>query len=599
MPPATPFFFDGIRTEELEAVLQRLERRRYPAGAVVIAEGETNRELYIAQSGEAEVFVSDRSGVEHLVGRVGPGATIGEMSLFTGRPAVGTVRAAEDLDLLVLSAAEFERLGSTFPQVYRNLGIILSDRLALTNRLTLREEPGRLAVLEDVGAPTMLAYALACSVAWHTRASTLLLLIDEELPEALEAFAERAGDETVPPDAGREDSGGARLLVAPPRGAYAPEALGRSAEDLCARYEYVLVWARGAPPAGFEAFRRVRLAGSDPVEPAAGAYAVRAWQAGESRAGPGPTGVIAVPPLQDADRAALSRGLLPGSSPAGKALGWVARDLAGLKVGVALGAGSIRGFAHWGALRALERAGLPIDYLAGTSAGAAAAGVYAVTGSVERGIEVFTDLGSAVFRPTVPFRSLLSSRAVGKLLRSVMGDTLIEDLPIPLGLVAADILKQREVVVRRGPVWKAVLASGSIPGVYPTQRSGPYALVDGGVLNPVPTGVVADMGADAAIGIRLVSPPRDADRDAAMLDETTARPISAVVAMMRAVEIMQNRVAPEPTEATSILITPELEDIPSAKLRQFSLGIRYVEDGEAAAEAALPRIAAILPWLRP
>jgi NTE family protein len=598
MPPAIPFFFDGIPADELEAVLQRLERRRYPAGAVVIAEGETCHELYITQSGAAEVFVADRAGVEHLVGQVGPGATLGEMSLFTGRSAVGTVRAVEDLDLLVLGAAEFELLCSTFPQLYRNLGIILSDRLALTNRLALREEPGRLVLLEDVGAPPLLAYALACSVAWHTRASTLLLVVDEEPPDALEAFADRAGDETTAPDPGRNAAGGARLLVAAPRGSYAPDALARSAEGLCARYEHVLVWTRNAPTAGFEAFRTVRLAGPGQVEAAPGAYAVSAWRADESRAGPGPNGVIAVPPLQSADEEALRGGLLPISTPTGKALGWVARDLAGLKVGVSLGAGSIRGFAHWGALRALERAGLPIDYLAGTSAGAAAAGVYAVTGSVERGIEVFTDLGSAVFRPTVPFRSLLSSRAVGKLLRSVMGDTLIEDLPVPLGLVAADILKHREVVFRRGPVWKAVLASGSIPGVYPTQRSGPYALVDGGVLNPVPTGVVADMGADAAIGVRLVSPPRDADRDAAMLDETTARPISAVVAMMRAVEIMQNRVAAEPTEATSVLITPELKDIPSAKLRQFSLGIRYVEDGEAAAEAALPRIAAILPWLR-
>jgi predicted acylesterase/phospholipase RssA len=143
-----------------------------------------------------------------------------------------------------------------------------------------------------------------------------------------------------------------------------------------------------------------------------------------------------------------------------------------------------------------------------------------------------------------------------------------------------------------------VLASGSIPGVYPAQRSGPYALVDGGVVNPVPTAVVGAMGADTIIGVQLVTRPDTADPDAAMLDETSAPSTSAVATILRSIEIMQNRIAAEPTEGPSILITPELKDIPSGKLRRFSVGLRFVDDGEVAAEAALPRIAAALPWLR-
>ena len=93
--------------------------------------------------------------------------------------------------------------------------------------------------------------------------------------------------------------------------------------------------------------------------------------------------MVSIPPLSPTDRAELKSGVLPASTPAGAALGWVARDLAGLKVGPALGAGSYRGYAHIGILRGLARIGLEPDYLAGTSIGAAVAGLYAMGHSAE------------------------------------------------------------------------------------------------------------------------------------------------------------------------------------------------------------------------
>ena len=75
----------------------------------------------------------------------------------------------------------------------------------------------------------------------------------------------------------------------------------------------------------------------------------------------------------------------------------------------------------------------------------------------------------------------------------------IEDLPIPLALVAADILTQQEVVFRTGLLWQAVMASLSIPGVYPALWIGEHLVVDGGVLNPVPVSVAAEMGAGVVV----------------------------------------------------------------------------------------------------
>jgi NTE family protein len=345
--------------------------------------------------------------------------------------------------------------------------------------------------------------------------------------------------------------------------------------------------------------RRIRL--GDPDSAAVGgdssAYAVRAWSDAGGRAGTDRAGVVHVPELDNTDIEAIRGGVLPLHSAGGRAIGWIARDIAGLKVGVALGAGSLRGFAHFGVLRLLERAGIPIDYLAGTSTGAAAAGLYAMGHSPDEAAEIFSECAATLFRPTVPVKGLLSNRGVKKFLRGQSGDLRIEDMAMPLAIVAADVNTHREVVFTRGLLWQAVLASISIPGVYPALEIGPYTVVDGGVLDPVPVKIAVEMGAGAVVGVKLVHKSTETDMQAEALEET-GRPLNAVTSIIRSIEIMQSRLAPEMTDAATVLVTPNLPDLPSGRLRTFAEGKRYIEDGEAAAEAALPRMAAALPWLR-
>jgi hypothetical protein len=106
------------------------------------------------------------------------------------------------------------------------------------------------------------------------------------------------------------------------------------------------------------------------------------------------------------------------------------------------------------------------------------------------------------------------------------------------------------------------------------------------------------MGARAVIGVRLFAQPDEPDWDA---ESTLAsgRPPSPIAVIMRSIEIMQSRVEAEPTAATRVMITPRYENVGEAKLRRFRTGRRFVEDGEAAAEAALPRLRAAYPWLQP
>ena len=590
-------FFEGVPLDELARFLDGLEHRTYPAGAVVVAEGDRTREIYLPQRGSAEVFVSDNDGSEHRVGRVVPGGTVGEISVLTGQPAVATVRATSELQVIVMTEDAFTRFAATYPRVYRNMGTILAERLARTDRLVVGHQEGRLVALEDTGSPPLLGYALASSIAWHTHERTLLLLIDDDPPQELLDLATTSIDPPWRSGRGAENVG-ADLLVASPTGYFAPDKLVSTIEALFGLFKHVLVQSAPGTHPAFATAVAVQLApehGGNGSAPEA-SLTIRGWTRRNSFR-PDADRIVGVPKLVAEDESALREaGILPSTTAAGKAIGWAARDLTGLKVGVALGAGSIRGYAHIGVIEVLRGAGLEFDYLAGTSVGAAVAGLYALGNDTDRIADILDEFSPNLFRVKVPYRSLLSDRGMRSYLRNMAPHERIEDLTPPLALIAADILTQKELVMRRGLLWQAVLASIAIPGVYPAQRIGPYVAVDGGVLNPVPANVPAEMGAGTVIAVKLGSAVPHPEHDFDVVP-AHGKPPSALAVLMRSVEIMQLGITAEPTDATMITISPKL-DPSGVSLRNMGDGRRYVAEGVGAAETALPRVAAALPWLR-
>jgi len=590
--------FEGVPKEELARLLGELEHRRYPVGTVLVAEGDRTNEIYIAQAGSAEVVISDLDGTEHRVGSIVPGVSVGEISLLTGQPAVATVRATADLEVVVMTEGDFARLVDSFPEVYRNLGAILAERLARTDRLVVGRKEGRLARLISDGGPPLLGYALACSVAWHTREGTLLVVLDDDPPAELADLATTGAE--PPWRSGRPpEEIGADVMVAAPKGAFAHESMPATVQALFGVFPNILVHTRADRAPDVHGARTVRLmdtarSGSGVGD---GQLRVCGWATDGVPSRPGFDATVNVPELDAEDWRELQAGVLSTRSTAGRELGWAARDLAGLKVGIALGAGSFRGYAHVGVLEGLRRAGIPLDYVAGTSIGAAVASL-AVGGHDPDAIaDVLDELSPRLFRVTVPIRSFLSTRSLRRYIQEFTGDTRLEDLPVPLALIAADILTQQELILRRGLVWQAILASVSIPGIYPAQRIGRHVVVDGGVLNPVPADVVADMGAGVVFAVKLGGGSIPAERELEVVP-ASGKPPSAISVLMRSIETMQSRIAAEPgSEATTIAIVPKL-DAESGMLRKFSAGRRYIPDGIAAVEAAMPRIAAALPWVR-
>ncbi len=188
-----PSIFEGLPPGARDQFLEKLERRKFAPGAVMIAAGDRSHCLFVIEHGLADVFVTDRHGVEHLVGGADLGTVLGEMALLRNEPAACTVRAATEVDAVVIEPDEFERIAGEFPLIYRNLGVMLADKLAGADKLAAGDSPGVLIHLHDHGGPPLAAWALACSIAWHTREDVVLVAREGDRYRELEDFARPGG----------------------------------------------------------------------------------------------------------------------------------------------------------------------------------------------------------------------------------------------------------------------------------------------------------------------------------------------------------------------------------------------------------------------
>ncbi len=175
-------------------------------------------------------------------------------------------------------------------------------------------------------------------------------------------------------------------------------------------------------------------------------------------------------------------------------------------IGLALGSGSARGLAHLGVIRAIEDAGIEIDFIAGTSMGALIGAIHAA-GKLDELEATFLTFDwkktASFFDVVLPKSGLLDGARVSALVRAHIHADRIEALQKPFAAVATDIVNGEEIVIRSGDVIEAVRASLSVPGIFTPVRSNGHILVDGGITNPVPVSVARDMGADIVIAVDL------------------------------------------------------------------------------------------------
>jgi len=177
------------------------------------------------------------------------------------------------------------------------------------------------------------------------------------------------------------------------------------------------------------------------------------------------------------------------------------------KFGLALSGGGARGFAHIGLLKVLDREKIRPSYLSGTSMGAIIAAAYA-SGMSGKDIEEeaikYTRTRNLVrmVHLTPPFKGLINQQKVAEYLSELIPHGMrFDELRIPLAICATDLLRSRPVSLTEGLVLPAVLASASIPGVFPPVVIPPYRLVDGGVVNNLPVDLAYQLGAEKVVAV--------------------------------------------------------------------------------------------------
>ena len=180
--------------------------------------------------------------------------------------------------------------------------------------------------------------------------------------------------------------------------------------------------------------------------------------------------------------------------------------MTGTRVGLALGSGAARGWAHLGVIRALEQAGIEVEVIVGTSMGAFVGAAYAA-GQLERleevalGMQWRTVLGLLDIR--LRHAGLIDGVRVESFVREHVRSIRFDELHIPFAAVATDIFEAERVVLDRGDLIRAVRASISLPGIFtPVEHEG-RLLMDGGLVDPVPVSVARAMGADRVIAVDL------------------------------------------------------------------------------------------------
>ncbi|WP_221564068.1 patatin-like phospholipase family protein [Alkalihalobacillus sp. TS-13] len=253
------------------------------------------------------------------------------------------------------------------------------------------------------------------------------------------------------------------------------------------------------------------------------------------------------------------------------------------KIGLALGSGGARGFAHIGVLKALVEAKIPIHMIAGSSMGALVGAFYCTGHKPETMVKM-----ARMFRRryyidyTVPKMGFVAGEKVKQLIHALTKGKNIEELDLPFSIIATDLYKGEKVVITKGAISEAVRASIAVPGIFVPYEKDGRLLIDGGVIDRVPVSVVKEMGADLVIAVDISHIKKDPE-------------INTIFdVIMQSIDIMQRELVKANHISTDVLIRPLVENYSSSAFKDID---DIITIGEAETKNRIKDIkAAIRDW---
>ncbi len=500
-----PKLFGPLDETMLEFVEARVEWVRLHAGATLFSAGDRGDELYFVLGGRLRAVAPDGRVLSEMT----RGESIGEIALLTGERRTASVTAVRDSDLVRVSRRAFDDIVEKYPGVMQTIARIVIQRLRAREGPVASARAGKcIAVLAAGEGKDVRPFAERLVSALARIGGTLHLSaprLDTLLNRRDIALAEE------------EDAAGIRLTA--------------WLDEQESRHQFLIYETDGTA----SLWTRRCLRQADEILLVADAA---------SDVAPGEIEKALLGPAEGISKARQSLVLLhPDGSrlPSGTSRWFVhrnvqrnfhvrldrtddferlARCLGDAAIGLVLGGGGARGLAHIGVVRALREAGVPIDMIGGTSMGAVMASLVAMDQDWQQMIE--TNREAWLRRKphkeySLPFISLIRSRRLDSMARTIWGEIDIEDLWINYFCISCNLSTTATMVHERGPLWKAIRASASLPGVFVPVLSDGHILVDGGLVNNLPgdvmrardcrTLIVVDVGSEHEFIFRLAEFP--------------------------------------------------------------------------------------------
>ncbi len=250
------------------------------------------------------------------------------------------------------------------------------------------------------------------------------------------------------------------------------------------------------------------------------------------------------------------------------------------RIGLALGGGAARGFAHVGVIQVLEEGGLQPHLVTGTSAGSLVAALYASGKSsqeLRRVAEGMEEAEITDWMLPILNRGALRGEALARYVNTQVGGKGIEQMKIPLGIVATDLHSGEAVTFRRGNTGSAVRASSAVPAVFQPVRIGEREYVDGGLVSPVPVKQAREMGANFVIAVDISSDPEGNPAG------------DTFQILMQTFAIMGKSINTLALREAEFVVRPPLSGVKSA---DFGARRRSIEAGRSVMLALLPQLKA-------
>ena len=555
--------FRSLPNDAINLIAEKLQRVTFLKDVMIFTIDDPGDCMYIIKSGEVKVIAGTDENDEVLA-YLGRGNYFGEMALLTEEPRSASVMASMDSELLMLTKADFDYLIHKHPSIAVTLSHVLSQRLRDISIKKAGRQNKVICLLNSLPAESeqKIVIHLARRLLKETNGKVVVVDLDRstsqrpslKIPPGEEkdsAWIVRHLDNVQEDELTAilpEDSSGVDFFLPPPEdeyplSSYAVPLLGLLKEF----YNFVLVHVTMEQQHDETVTRMMEQASTI-------LYLVEQRDASLDNARhllrtlqqehkellkkfevvvvretviPGP--LEALKPFIEPYhihflRVGQSVNFLfkqqKVSSEVGKNeelpqdnldVSRLARRLGNVSVGLVLGGGGARAYAHLGMLKVFQEEGIPIDILGGTSMGAFLGALFIMGKSVEEILEISRDNWRKLNSPlswTLPRIAFIKAKRIRNLVHDIFGDILIEELPIPFFCVAGDLVSGQEVVLGSGKLYEAILASGALPGFFsPVPRNNMY-LVDGGVVNNVPGDVLKKQGIDMVIAVD-VTPERE------------------------------------------------------------------------------------------